>query len=83
MIPTFIRIQTLLLIVSTLFSNVIDVDNGRKNAITRSIQTVGPAVASINVIKQRTTPFFNDPFFHFFSLKNHIVSEFQVLDLVW
>ena len=66
MIPTFIRIQTLLLIVSTLFSNVIDVDNGRKNAITRSIQTVGPAVASINVSKQRTAPFFNDPFFQFF-----------------
>ena len=66
MIPAFIRIPILLLIVSTLFSNVIDVDNGRKNAITRSIQTVGPAVASINVIKQRTTPFFNDPFFHFF-----------------
>ena len=66
MISVVIRIPILLLIVNTLFSNAKDVDTGRKNAITRSIQIVGPAVASINVIKQRTTPFFNDPFFHFF-----------------
>ena len=56
----------LILLNSILFAKIVDVDASRKNAITRSIQIVGPAVASINVIKQRTTPLFNDPFFQFF-----------------
>lgn len=41
----------------------------RETAITRAIEKVGPAVASINVIqikKYHHSPFFDDPFFQFF-----------------
>ena len=44
------------------------VTDSRQNAITRAIEEVGPAVASINItqIRQyRPSPFFNDPFFEF------------------
>jgi serine protease Do len=45
-----------------------DVTSNRENALTRAIQQLGPAVASINVIQMRqyrTSPFIDDPLFRF------------------
>lgn len=57
-----------LLLLMSFSSAASDVSASRQNAITRAIQEVGPAVASINVIQvkeYRTSPFFNDPLFQF------------------
>ncbi len=46
-----------------------NLEQDRHTAITRAIQTVSPAVASINVTQIReyaTSPFFQDPWFQFF-----------------
>lgn len=51
-----------------LCSEVSDVGSSRQNAITEAIKSVGPSVASINVIQIREyipSPLFNDPFFQF------------------
>ncbi len=49
----------------------VPIENSRRNAITRAVQRVSPAVVSVNVIKIREriqrSPFASDPFFrHFF-----------------
>ncbi|MFQ6611783.1 MAG: S1C family serine protease [Fidelibacterota bacterium] len=46
-----------------------NLDQDRHTAVTRAINTVSPAVASINVTQVReyaTSPFFQDPWFQFF-----------------
>jgi serine protease Do len=48
-----------------------DLANSRRNAITRAVERISPAVVGINVIEVRTvrdpiSPFFNDPFFRQF-----------------
>ncbi len=52
-----------------------DIGEGRQTAITKAIEKVSPAVASINVIQVKefkTTPLFNDPFFRdFFPYELH------------
>ena len=52
-----------------------DIGEGRQTAITKAIEKVSPAVASINVIQVkefRTAPLFNDPFFRdFFPYELH------------
>ena len=45
-----------------------EINSSRENAITRAIQKVGPAVASINVIQvkqYRNSSFIDDPLFRF------------------
>lgn len=52
-----------------------DIGESRQTAITRAIEKVSPAVASINVIQVKefkTSPLFNDPFFrNFFPYELH------------
>jgi serine protease Do len=52
-----------------------DIEESRYTAITRAIEKVSPAVASINVIQVKefqTSPLFNDPFFrNFFPYELH------------
>ncbi len=58
---------------SAFCSEVSDVGTSRQNAITEAIKSVGPAVASINVIQLREfvpSPLFNDPFFQFLFPEN-------------
>ncbi len=42
------------------------ISDSRRNAITRAIEKVGPAVASINVIQDVVVPFGGDPWFNYF-----------------
>ena len=56
------------LVLASLSLAASDVTSSRENAITRAIQKVGPAVASINVIQEkqyRNSPFIDDPLFRF------------------
>ena len=57
------------LVLASLSLAASDVTSSRENAITRAIQKVGPAVASINVIQMkqyRNSPFIDDPLFRLF-----------------
>tara|TARA_Y100000310_G_scaffold314455_1_gene363818 strand:- start:6422 stop:7540 length:1119 start_codon:yes stop_codon:yes gene_type:complete len=58
---------------STFCGELADVSASRQNAITEAIKSVGPAVASINVVQIKEyipSPFFNDPFFQFLFPEN-------------
>jgi len=59
------KILFLLLLIGTVFAQDSVLDS-RQNAITRAIQKVSPAIASINVVQlreYRTNSLFDDPFF--------------------
>lgn len=65
MIKNILRISILMLIIGSVFAQDSILDS-RQNAITRAIQKVTPAIASINVIQvreYRTNSLFDDPFF--------------------
>lgn len=57
------------MIVTVVTGNPFDIRKSRETAITKAIEKVSPAVASINIIqirKRPSSPFFNDPFFQYF-----------------
>lgn len=68
--PMMMRIKTLAILVPILMLGQENLNMSRHNAITRAIERVSPAVASINITQLRnirSSPFFQDPFFeHFF-----------------
>jgi len=68
------KILFLLLLIGTVFAQDSVLDS-RQNAITRAIQKVSPAIASINVVQlreYRTNSLFDDPFFrHLFPYELH------------
>ena len=51
-------------------NNYVNVENSRRNAITRAVEIVSPAVVGINVTQTQryyaNNPFFDDPFFRLF-----------------
>ena len=56
-----------------------DIDDSRQTAITRAIETVEPAVASISVVQMKNVyrPLSRDPFFEFFFPERRLKREVQ------